>query len=86
MTEPLIPGKEKFPSEEQGGYDPIPTHPEPLSPGRTTVNPEDERGIDELPNNEGAIPLRQDDGTDLDPERVREETDNAERDGQDNPR
>lgn len=76
----------KFPSEEQGGYDPIPTDPQPLSPGRTTVHPEDKPGIDELPNNEGAIPLRQDDGTDLDPERVREETDNAERDGQDNPR
>jgi hypothetical protein len=77
---------EKFPSEEQGGYDPIPTHPEPLSPGRTTVNPEDEPGIDELPNNEGAIPMDQDDSTDLDPERVREETDNAVRDGEMDPR
>ena len=56
MTDP------KFPSEEQGGYDPIPTHPQPLSPGRTAVNPEDEPGIDELPNNEGAIPMEQDDG------------------------
>lgn len=70
----------KFPSEEQGCYDPIPTHPEPLSPGRTAVNPEDEPGIDELPNNEGAIPMDQDDGTDIDGERVREETDNAEPD------
>jgi hypothetical protein len=69
----------KFPSEEQGGYDPIPTHPEPLSPGRTTVNPEDEPGIDELP-------LDQDDGTDLDPERVHEETDNAVRNGEMDPR
>ncbi|AKV08402.1 hypothetical protein B723_19170 [Pseudomonas fluorescens NCIMB 11764] len=76
----------KFPSEEQGGYDPIPTRPEPLSPGRTTVNPEDEPGIDELPNNEGAIPMDQDDGTGLDPERVREETDNAVRDGEMDPR
>ena len=76
----------KFPSEEQGGYDPIPTRPEPLSPGRTTVNPEDEPGIDELPNNEGAIPMDQDDGADLDPERVREETDNAVRDGEMDPR
>lgn len=59
----------KFPSEEQGGYDPIPTHPEPLSPGRTTINPEDEPGIDELPDNEGVRPL--------DDERVLEETDNA---------
>ncbi|MCW8274915.1 hypothetical protein IMF27_03660 [Pseudomonas sp. PCH199] len=62
----------KFPSEEQAGYDPIPTHPEPLSPGRTAVNPEDEPGIDELPNNEGAIPTKQSDGTDIDPERVRD--------------
>lgn len=76
----------KFPSEEQGGYDPIPTHPQPLSPGRTTINPEDEPGIDELPNNEGAIPLDDDDLTALDPERVREETDNAVRDGQRAPR
>lgn len=76
----------KFPSEEQGGYDPIPTRPEPLSPGRTTVNPEDDPGIDELPNNEGAILMDQDDGTDLDPERVREETDNAVRDGEMDPR
>ena len=76
----------KFPSEEQGGYDPIPTHPEPLSPGRTAINPEDEPGIDELPNNEGAIPMDQDDGTGLDPDRVREETDNAVRDGEPDPR
>ena len=52
MPDPAFPHKEKYPSEQQGGYDPIPTHPEPLSPGRTTVNPEDEPGIDELPDNE----------------------------------
>lgn len=80
MSEP------KFPSEEQGAFDPIPTHPEPLSPGRTTVNPEDEPGIDELPNNEGAIPLDQDDGTDIDRDQIREETDNADRDDVINPR
>jgi hypothetical protein len=68
----------KFPSEEQGGYDPIPTHPEPLSPGRTTINPEDEPGIDELPDNEGARPL--------DEEKVLEETDNAGHDGEMDPR
>jgi hypothetical protein len=68
----------KFPSEEQGGYDPIPTHPEPLSPGRTTLNPEDEPGIDELPDNEGVRPL--------DEEKVLEETDNAGRDGEMDPR
>jgi len=76
----------KFPSEEQGGYDPIPTHPEPLSPGRTSVNPEDEPGIDELPDNEGVRPMDEDDVTGIDPERVREETDNAVRDGQTDPR
>ena len=80
MSEP------KFPSEEQGGYDPIPTHPEPLSPGRTTVNPEDEPGIDELPDNEGVRPIDEDDVAGIDPERVREETDNAVRDGQIDPR
>ncbi|MBV6826943.1 hypothetical protein [Pseudomonas sp. PD9R] len=63
MTDP------KFPSEEQGGYDPIPTHPEPLSPGRTAEHPDDEPGIDELPNNEGAIPEDLDDGTDREGER-----------------
>ncbi|KAA0983871.1 hypothetical protein [Pseudomonas sp. ANT_J28] len=76
----------KFPSEEQGGYDPIPTHPEPLSPGRTAVNPEDEPGIDELPDNEGTRPLDEDETTAMDPERVLEETDNAVRDGEVNPR
>lgn len=76
---------EKFPSEEQGGYDPIPTHPEPLSPGRTAINPADEPGIDKLPNNEGAIPMDEDDSTAMDPERVLEETDNAVRDGEVDP-
>ncbi|WP_223443043.1 MULTISPECIES: hypothetical protein [Pseudomonas] len=47
MTQP------KYPSEQQGGYDPIPTHPEPLSPEHTTVNPEEEPGIDEWPEDEG---------------------------------
>ncbi|MBK5355711.1 hypothetical protein JFU37_24815 [Pseudomonas sp. TH41] len=65
----------KFPSEEQGGYDPIPTHPEPLSPGRTAVHPKDEPGIDELPADEGADPLDEDDTTAMDPERVLEEAD-----------
>lgn len=31
----------KFPSEEQGGYDPIPTHPEPNSPQHNTVAPQE---------------------------------------------
>lgn len=86
MTNPAFPDKEAFPSEEQGGFDPIPTHPDPLSPGRTTVNPEDEPGIDELPNNEGVRPLDEDGVTSIDPERVREETDNAVRDDEMDPR
>lgn len=76
----------KFPSEQQGGFDPIPTHPEPLSPGRTTVNPEDEPGIDQLPDNEGAVPMDDDLSTAMDPERVLEETGNAVRDGELDPR
>ena len=36
MTQP------KYPSEQQGGYDPIPTHPE-----HTTVNPADDWPDDE---------------------------------------
>ncbi|WP_177336952.1 hypothetical protein [Pseudomonas sp. Leaf48] len=50
MTDP------KFPSEQTGGYDPMPTHPEPLSPEHSTVNPEEEPGIDELPEDEGNEP------------------------------
>ncbi|WP_204354301.1 hypothetical protein [Pseudomonas putida] len=34
--------KVKFPSEEQGGFDPVPTHPEPNSPAHTTAFPEEE--------------------------------------------
>jgi hypothetical protein len=37
----------KFPSEEQGGYDPIPTHPEPDNPAHTTTHPEEETPQDE---------------------------------------
>jgi len=44
-----------------------------------------EEGIDELPNNEGERPL-DDDDVGLDPERVREETDNAVMDNQQDPR
>jgi hypothetical protein len=54
----------KFPSEEQGGFDPIPTHPMPLSPGRNTVNPEEEPGPDEAPDDEVGKPPRKRDGTD----------------------
>jgi len=40
----------KFPSEEQGGFDPIPTHPEPNSPSHTTANPQ--KPVEELPEDE----------------------------------
>jgi hypothetical protein len=66
-------------SKLQGGTgqdDPTPTSPDPLSPGRTEVDPMKEEGIDELPDNEGEHPL-DDDSAGLDPDRVREETDNA---------
>lgn len=74
-------------NNDQGkpGDDPLPTTPDPLSPGRTEVDPTKERGIDELPDNEGEIPLDDDDAG-LDPEHVRQETDNAEMDDQPNPR
>jgi hypothetical protein len=63
----------------------MPTSPDPLSPGRTEVDPMKEEGIDELPDNEGERPL-DDDSTGLDPDRVREETDNAVLDKQQDPR
>ena len=72
----------------QGGIgqdDPIPTSLDTLSPGRTEVDPMKEEGIDELPDNEGERPL-DDDDVGLDPERVREETDNAVMDKQQDPR
>lgn len=72
----------------QGGMgqdDPMPTSPDPLSPGRTEVDPMKKQGIDELPDNEGQRPL-DDDDTGLDPDRVREETDNAVMDIQQDPR
>lgn len=67
------------------GDDPMPASPDPLSPGRTEVDPMKEEGIDELPDNEGERPLN-DDNVGLDPERVREETDNAVMDNQRDPR
>jgi hypothetical protein len=73
---------------QQGGMDqddPMPTTPDPLSPGRTDVDPLKEEGIDELPDNEGERPLDDDDAG-LDPDRVREETDNAVMDRQQDPR
>jgi hypothetical protein len=73
---------------QQGGMDqddPMPTTPDPLSPGRTDVDPLKEEGIDELPDNEGELPLDDDDAG-LDPDRVREETDNAVMDRQQDPR
>ena len=40
----------KFPSEEQGAFDPVPTHPEPNSPAHTTAHPE--KTVKELPEDE----------------------------------
>ena len=68
-----------------GQDDPMPTSPDPLSPGRTEVDPMKEEDIDELPENEGERPL-DDDSTGVNPDRVREETDNAVMDRQQDPR
>jgi len=66
----------KFPSEEQGGYDPMQRSPQPLSPGRMTVHPENAPGTDELPDNEALRSLDEDDEAANDAEQVREKTDN----------
>ncbi len=74
--------------EMQGGGrpdDPLPVSPGPLSPGRTDIDPSREPGTDEIPDNEGEIPL-EDDNEGLDPDRVREETDNAVLDKEQDPR
>jgi len=42
----------RFPSEEQGAYDPMPRSPQPLSPGQITIKPQVAPGIDELPPDE----------------------------------
>jgi len=42
----------RFPSEEQGAFDPVPTHPERNSPAHTTANPEAEPTEDDLPEDE----------------------------------
>ncbi|WP_312977738.1 hypothetical protein [Stutzerimonas nitrititolerans] len=74
----------KNPSSEQHPDSPMPGEPDPLSPGRTDVNPDREPGINDLPGNEGVRPIDWE-GI-IDPERVQQETDNAERDGVINPR
>jgi hypothetical protein len=73
----------------QGGTgtdDPVPASPDPLSPGRTDLNPSDRPGIDELPDNEGQIPLEQDDDAPLQEEMTDLDVDNAEFDDSPNPR
>lgn len=64
---------------------PLPVSPGPLEPGRPDVVPLPKDGIDELPDNEGQRPL-DDDDIGLDPGRVREETDNAVLDKEQDPR
>ncbi|MGY2439887.1 hypothetical protein [Pseudomonas sp. SDO52101_S400] len=44
--------KTRFPSEEQGAFDPVPTHPEPNSPAHTVHHPEEERKIADVPEDE----------------------------------
>lgn len=62
----------------------VPGSPSPLSPGRVTVNPDDEAGVDELPNDEGAVPHGRDDTGLADMNDI--DVDNAEMDGEPNPR
>lgn len=50
--------KPKFPSEEQGGFDPVPTHPEPDSPAHTTAFPEEEPGWEQGPAREDIDPAQ----------------------------
>ncbi|MFJ2709828.1 hypothetical protein ACIOZM_02935 [Pseudomonas sp. NPDC087346] len=44
--------KPKFPSEQQGAFDPVPTHPEPNSPAHTAEHPEEDPELDDLPKDE----------------------------------
>ncbi|MBA1204797.1 hypothetical protein G7009_24075 [Pseudomonas capeferrum] len=69
-----------------GEDDPVPASPDPLSPGRTDLNPSDRPGVDELPDNEGAIPLDEDDDALAQEEMTDVDVDNAEFDDQPNPR
>jgi hypothetical protein len=51
MKDPTL-SNEKYPSEEQGAFDPVPTHPEPNSPAHTVRHPEEKRKDDEVPEDE----------------------------------
>jgi hypothetical protein len=71
---------------DMGGDDPLPTSPDPLSPGRVDLDPSDRPGVDELPGNEGAIPLDTDDDAPVVEEMADVDVDNAEMDGEPDPR
>jgi hypothetical protein len=60
---------------------PLPSPTNPLSSDRSLIHPDDE-----LPDNEGQHPLDVDGDTGIDPDRVREETDNAVPDDEPDPR
>ncbi|MCF4997926.1 hypothetical protein GIW70_15140 [Pseudomonas syringae] len=47
-----------FPSEQQGAFDPVPTHPEPNSPVHTTEHPDEEPGFEGRPDEEDVVPGR----------------------------
>lgn len=81
-----MPHEPKIPQRRAGWLRPHPDTPRTPESRTHPRNPEDEPGIDELPENEGVRPLDEDDSTAMDPERVREETDNAVRDGEIDPR
>lgn len=60
--------------------------PDPISPGRKDMTPSEQPGIDQLPGNEGEIPLDSDDDAPVEEEMVDVDIDNAEMDGEPNPR
>ncbi|MFR0675019.1 hypothetical protein ACLUUI_12200 [Enterobacterales bacterium AW_CKDN230030176-1A_HGKHYDSX7] len=77
-----------MPSPDDQGLppvDPLPGSNDPLSPGRVDVHPSRDAGVEQLPDDDDRRPIDGDDAP-LDPRPTDEETDNAEFDGQPDPR
>ncbi|RRV10563.1 hypothetical protein EGJ27_02790 [Pseudomonas sp. v388] len=71
---------------DKNGKTIIPDTTDPLSPGRTDVKPSDKPGGDELPANEGEAPSEADEEEKRQESMPDTDVDNAEIDGQPNPR
>jgi hypothetical protein len=69
-----------------GDNDTYPGTPDPLSPGRTDINPSGDKGYDELPDNDGKTPLDEDNEAGDQSKVPDQDPDNAEMDGESNPR